>query len=342
MPGSDSRLRQRVGRQEQETEGRSCCRQSASDGLAWVAPRRDVPLSGILNVDKPPGVTSHDVVDAVRRWAGQRQVGHAGTLDPLATGVLLLCLGQATRVAEYLMAGRKRYRATIVLGMATDTCDAEGRIIYSGGRTDFGQEEIEAALASFVGSIEQVPPLYSALKRNGQPLHRLARRGEAVELEPRPVEIDEIVLLDWTPPLLICEVACSPGTYIRSLARDLGQRLDSGAYLAALVRLRSGRFTLEGAISLERLEEAFRYGQERDYLLPVDEALLDWPAMVLGAEESRRIVQGRAVKAEPPLDGKGGALCRAYSLDGDFLAVLTYHPETGQWRPRKVFGRREK
>lgn len=290
-------------------------------------------------MDKPSGVTSHDVVDAVRRWAGQRQVGHAGTLDPLATGVLLLCLGQATRVAEYLMAGRKRYRATIVLGTATDTYDADGQVIYSGGRTDFGWEEIEAALSGFVGSIEQIPPLYSALKHEGRPLHRLARRGEAVELEPRPVEIDEIVLLDWTPPALICEVACSPGTYIRSLAHDLGQRLGSGAYLAALVRLRSGRFTLEGAVSLERLEEAFRHGQENDYLLPMDEALLDRPAMLFGAEESRRIAQGQAVRGGPPADGQGNALCRAYSLDGDFLAVMVYHPETGQWRPQKVFVR---
>ncbi len=304
----------------------------------WVAPRRQVPLSGILNVDKPSGMTSHDVVEAVRRLAGQRKVGHAGTLDPLATGVLLICLGQATRVAEYLLAGRKRYRATIILGTATDTYDAEGQVTHSGGRIDFRQEEIEAVLASFVGPIQQVPPLYSALKRDGQALHRLARRGEAVTLEPRPVEIDEIVLLDWTPPAIICEVACSPGTYIRSLAHDLGQRLGSWAHLAALVRLRSGRFTLEEAVSLERLEEAFQHGQEGDYLLPMDEALLDWPAMVLGGEEAQRISQGQAVMGRPPAEDKGTALCRAYSSDGDFLAILAFQPETGMWQPKKVFG----
>jgi tRNA pseudouridine(55) synthase len=192
----------------------------------WVAPPREVPLSGILNVDKPAGMTSHDVVDAIRRLAGQRKVGHAGTLDPMATGVLLVCLGQATRVAEYLMRGRKRYRATVVLGAATDTYDGEGEIVSSGGPTDFSQEQIQAALAGFVGRIEQVPPLYSALKRDGQPLHRLARQGKTIELESRPVEIEEMSLLDWTSPSLVVELTCSPGTYVRSLAHDLGQRLD--------------------------------------------------------------------------------------------------------------------
>jgi tRNA pseudouridine55 synthase len=299
-----------------------------------------VPLSGILNVDKPAGMTSHDVVDAIRRLAGQRKVGHAGTLDPMATGVLLVCLGQATRVAEYLMRGRKRYRATIVLGAATDTYDSEGETVSSGGPTDFSREEIQAALAGFVGRTEQVPPAYSALKRDGQPLHRLARQGKTIELEARPVEIEEISLLAWDPPSLVVELTCSPGTYVRSLAHDLGQRLGSGGYLEALVRLSSGRFTLEQAASLERLEEAFEHGEEGRYLLPLDEALLDWPAMIVGADDAQRIVQGQPVAGKPPSpDGDEVPLCRAYSLEGDLLAIMTYHPATGRWRPRKVFAR---
>ena len=229
----------------------------------WVAPRRVAPLSGILNVDKPPGMTSHDVVDAIRRVSGQRRVGHAGTLDPMATGVLLVCLGQGTRVAEYLMGGRKRYRASVVLGSTTDTYDAEGEVTSSGGLADFQRAEIETALAGFLGPIEQVPPIYSALKQGGEPLHRRARRGEVVEVRPRPVVIDEIRLLDWESPVVIFEVACSPGTYVRSLAHDLGQRLGSGAYLGSLVRLASGRFALEDATSLERLEE---YGEEQEMI----------------------------------------------------------------------------
>jgi tRNA pseudouridine55 synthase len=306
----------------------------------WVAPQRKVPLSGILNVDKPPDLTSHDVVNAIRRVAGQRKVGHAGSLDPMATGVLLICLGQATRIAEYLMAGRKRYRATIVLGTSTDTYDAEGEILDSSGRTDFAAKEIQAALDTFVGRIQQVPPMYSALKRGGEPLYKLARQGKTVELQPREAEIDEILLLDWAPPSLIIEVACASGTYIRSLAHDVGQRLGSGAYLGALVRLQSGQFSLEEAVSLGRIEEAFEHGQECTYLLPVDEALLDWPAMIVGAGDAQKIVQGQGVPGEPPAndDGYEQAMCRAYSTGGDFLAILTYHPETELWRPKKVFG----
>ncbi len=314
-----------------------CCQSHGGCQQRWVAPRRQVPLSGLLNVDKPPGATSHDVVDAIRRVSGQRKVGHAGTLDPLATGVLLVCLGQATRVSEYLMAGPKRYRATIVLGTTTDTYDADGRAVTRGGRTDFQREEIEEALQQFVGRIEQVPPMYSAIKRNGQPLYRLAREGETVDRPPRPVEVREFTLVDWTSPILIAEVDCSPGTYVRSLAHDLGQQLGSGAHLAALVRLRSGRFSLEQAASLERLEEAFKHGQEYQFLIPMDEALLDWPAMLVNADEARRIAQGQAIDGDASASCDGSGLCRAYSLNGEFLAIMERLKTSQSWRPKKVF-----
>jgi tRNA pseudouridine55 synthase len=305
----------------------------------WIAPRRDVPLSGILNVDKPAGMTSHDVVDAVRRMSGQRKVGHTGTLDPMATGVLPVCLGQATRVAEYVMAGLKCYRAGIGLGTSTDTYDADGEITSEGGRTDFTRAELGAALAEFLGRIEQVPPMYSAIKQGGVPLYKLARRGEVVERKPRPVEIDSIVIADWTPPSLIVEVVCSPGTYIRSLAHDLGQRLGCGAYLATLVRLRSGQFSLGQAVSLDRLEEAFRHGQEDRYMLPFDEALLHWPAVVVTAARASRILHGSPVQGEPPTSGGDGPhLGRVYGPDGDFLAIAEYQAGKAQWQPKKVFG----
>jgi tRNA pseudouridine55 synthase len=314
-----------------------CCQSQAGCYPRWVAPRRQVPLSGLLNVDKPAGVTSHDVVDAIRRMSGQRKVGHAGTLDPLATGVLLICLGRATRVAEYVMAGQKRYRATIVLGSTTDTYDADGKIITSGGRADFERVEIEEALDNFLGRIEQVPPMYSAIKRNGRPLYQLAREGETVDRPPRSVEVREFALVDWTSPSLIVEVTCSPGTYVRSLAHDLGQQLGSGAHLAALIRLRSGRFSLEQAVSLERLEEAFQHGQEGEFVIPLDEALLDWPAMVLNADQARRIAQGQAIESSAPACGDGTSLCRAYNLDGEFLAIVEHRTATGRWHPKKVF-----
>jgi tRNA pseudouridine55 synthase len=320
-----------------------CPRQRTGFRGRWVAPRREAVLSGIVNVDKPAGMTSHDVVDAVRRMAGQRKVGHAGTLDPLASGVLLVCLGQATRVAEYLMAGRKSYRATILLGQTTTTYDVEGEVITSGGRTDFSRAEIEAALTGFVGPIEQVPPIYSALKQQGQPLYKLARQGKEVEPLPRAVEIYGLELLGWMPPALTVEVTCSPGTYVRSLAHDLGQRLGSGACLACLVRLRSGRFSLEEAVGLERLEEAFQHGQEGDYLLPMDEALLDLPALILSQTDSLRILQGQFVEAGQLAAGRAieplqnPLECRAYSSTGDLVAIVAYDPAIPAWRPRKVF-----
>jgi tRNA pseudouridine55 synthase len=318
----------------------NCPRARPGPRQRWIAPKRHIPLSGILNIDKPPGMTSHDVVDALRRVAGQRKVGHAGTLDPMASGVLLVCLGQATRVAEYLMAGHKRYRATIVLGTTTDTYDADGEVLSSDGWTDWSQKAIEAALDRFLGRIWQVPPMYSALKQKGEPLYRLARQGKTVEREPRQVEIFEILLLNWITPSLIVEVACSSGTYIRSLAHDLGQHLGSGAYLAALARLSSGRFSLEEAVSLQRIEEAFEHGQESQYLLPIDEALLDWPAMIVGSSDAHRIAQGQALAGEPPANGaeEQVGLCRAYGPDGDFLAIMAYQSATALWWPKKVFG----
>ena len=316
-----------------------CPRAQGASDQRWIAPKREMPLSGILNVDKPPSITSHDVVDAVRRVAGQRKVGHAGTLDPMATGVLLICLGRATRVAEYLMAGRKRYRATIMLGTTTDTYDADGEITHSGGRTDFDRSEIETALSRFVGQSKQVPPMYSALKKEGQPLYKLARQGQVVAREARYVEIDQLELLDWTSPAVILELTCSPGTYVRSLAHDLGQALGSGAHLSALVRLASGRFTLADAVSLQRLEEAFRHHQEESYLLPMDEAFLDWPALILGSTDARRVAQGQAVAGASPSGSQDPelALSRAYGPDGDFLAIMTYDSVSGLWRPKKVF-----
>lgn len=332
---------------DQSVTERSGCPKKTGFRGRWIAPRREVALSGIVNVDKPAGMTSHDVVDAVRRMAGQRKVGHAGTLDPLASGVLLVCLGQATRVAEYLMAGRKSYRATILFGQTTTTYDVEGEVVTGGGRTDLDRAEIDAALAGFLGPIEQVPPIYSALKQQGQPMYKLAREGKEVECAPRMVEIFGLELLGWASPILTIEVTCSPGTYVRSLAHDLGQWLGSGACLAGLVRLRSGRFSLDRSVSLERLEEAFQHGQEADYLLPMDEALLDLPALILSQPDTQRVLQGQfldAVQYPPPatpmshvFDGSNPTECRAYSSTGDLVAILAYNPAISAWRPRKVF-----
>jgi tRNA pseudouridine55 synthase len=294
-------------------------------------------ISGILNIDKPVGITSHDVVARVRQISGQRRVGHAGTLDPSATGVLVVCLGQATRVAEYLMASDKVYRAQIRLGVSTDTHDAAGEVTAT-AEVDVREEEVRDALASFVGTIQQLPPMYSALKREGVPLYKLARQGITVEREPRSVAIHDIELLNWTPPLLTIRVKCSPGTYIRALARDLGQKLGCGAHLHSLTRVASGHFTLKKAVSLDELAQVFAQGYWQEYIRPLDEALLDFEPMIVDAQAEKRIRHGRQVEALPQAEGKRETgLRRAYSQEGELIAILRYDPQTGLWQPKKVF-----
>jgi tRNA pseudouridine55 synthase len=291
-------------------------------------------IVGILNVDKPVGLTSHDVVDRVRRASGVRRVGHAGTLDPAASGVLLVCLGQATRVTEYLMDTTKRYDAEIRLGISTDSGDSEGMITYQAPEVEITPEQIEQALSLFLGRIEQIPPMHSALKHEGTALYKLARQGIEVERTPRLVEIYHLEFTAWTPPLLRLTVECSKGTYIRALATDLGQKLGTGAHLQRLVRLASGSFTLEEAVSLATVEESFAEGYWSQILHPLDEALLHYEAVTVDEETEKKIRQGQRVKGfEPP----NGPLCRAYSSSGRFIALLRYDQEKEVWQPRKVF-----
>ena len=301
----------------------------------------NVPMiSGILNINKPQGPTSHDVVNRVRALTGIRRVGHAGTLDPLATGVLLVCIGRATRVAEYLMAGQKIYRARVRLGVSTDTYDAEGQVTAQAPVT-VDRAQVEAALARFRGNIRQVPPIYSAVKHKGTPLHRLARRGiEAAELplKARQVEITRLELTGWEPPECTLAVSCSPGTYVRALAHDLGQALGCGAHLSGLTRLASGKFRLEDAIPLEEFAQAAAEGRWRDLLYPTDAALTRFAALHLDAEAAQRICSGQAISL--PSREEGGEesdLARAYGPDRTFLALVAYDPEANVWRPRKVF-----
>lgn len=303
------------------------------------------PMSGILNIDKPAGWTSHDVVSKVRRLLGQKRVGHTGTLDPLATGVLLVCVGQATRVAEYLMAGRKVYRAAVQLGLTTDTCDIEGEVIAAAPTPALTHDDLTRALAAFIGEQAQVPPAFSAIKQAGVPAYRRARRGEAVVLAPRRVVIHRIELLAWQPPLLTLDVTCDSGTYIRSLARDLGAALGCGGTLAALRRLRSGRFGVEDAVSLEALAATCQAGQPGRYLHPIHAALVGLTPVTVDADAAARLMHGQ------PIQGPAEATTdEAYAVtaDGALIAILrrrehraaavtTPTTQTCQWWPTKVF-----
>ena len=289
------------------------------------------PADGILNIDKPQGYTSHDVVARVRRLSGQRRVGHAGTLDPMATGVLLVCLGRATRLVEYLAEGSKVYRAAIRFGIVTDTWDAEGHVIAERDWQGLALAEIREALDAFVGQIEQAPPMYSALKHRGQPLYRLARRGVTIERRPRLVEIHRLEVLAGQPPDLVLQVSCSKGTYVRSLAHELGQRLGPGAHLAALTRIAIGRFCLQDAVALDTLMTQGGDGSWRQYLLPIERGVGDLPGVVLDAEAMQRVAHGQAVS----FSGPAVSPVAAYDAAGHLVAILERAADS--WRPRKVF-----
>lgn len=295
-------------------------------------------MDGILNIDKPLGKTSFGVVAFIRRLTGERRVGHAGTLDPQATGVLLVCLGRATRVVEFLMDSAKTYRAEIELGVTTDSYDAEGAVVRCGDASGVTREHVEAALAAFLGPIEQTPPMYSALKRGGRPLYELARAGITVERRRRRVEVHRMDLVAWRPPLVTVEVECSKGTYIRSLAHDLGQALGCGASLRSLARLACGPFNVAGALSLVEFEDAVRRGCWRQLLQPIDSALSHLRAFVVDEGTARAIRNGSNVAlGGEKAEASAGERCRAYSQDGQLLGVLRFDAEAELWHPDKVF-----
>lgn len=287
-----------------------------------------IRATGILNIDKPAGFTSHDVVAVVRKLTGQRRIGHAGTLDPAATGVLVLCLGLATRMVEYVMEGKKVYRATIHLGATTETYDATGTIAPTASPevvAAINPAQIETTLQRFTGRIEQIPPMYSAIKQQGQQLYKLARQGIEIERKPRSVEIQSIELLDYTPPVLGLRITCSKGTYIRSLAHDIGQALGTGAYLETLVREASGHFRLEDAVTLDEFRRQCEGGTWQDVLLPIDDALLDLDVLILQPLSIRRMKDGvpwRPREADTRI--KNGTTCRVYSTEGIFSAIAEH------------------
>jgi tRNA pseudouridine55 synthase len=268
-------------------------------------------MHGVLVVAKPAGPTSHDVVALVRRLAATRRIGHGGTLDPFASGVLPLFLGGATRLVEYHLADDKSYRATVCFGATSTTDDLDGELTPVQGQTLL-RATVESALQEFVGPQLQQPPAYSAIQVGGRRAYAMARAGETVELLPRQVEIKHLELMEWDErdperPIAIVDLTCTAGTYVRAFARDLGARLGSGAYLGALVRMRSGPFTLEGARSLDEIRDAAAStGPEgiRALLLPPDAGLEAMPAVSLTSEEVGVANQGRFV---PPAAGLGNA-----------------------------------
>jgi tRNA pseudouridine55 synthase len=292
-------------------------------------------VSGVLVIDKPVGMTSHDVVQIVRRGTGIRRAGHTGTLDPRASGVLVVLVGPAVRLSEFVSASDKRYQAIIRLGERTDTYDADGEVLERSA-VDISYEMLEEALTKFEGTVEQLPPAYSAKKINGKKAYELAREGEEVDLDTKEIDVYHLELLEWDSPEAVVDVYCSSGTYVRSLANDLGEVLGVGGQLIGLRRTKSGEFALRDAVQLRKLQDAFENGDWYKYLIPAAEALSDWPSRELTFDEVDLVRHGHRVPTLEEPDNPDNWV-RAISQQGELVALMEYVPEDKEWQPRKVF-----
>ncbi len=294
--------------------------------------QRQARRHGYIVIDKPAGATSHDVVAAVRRIVGERRVGHAGTLDPAAVGVLPIAVGLATRTVEYLADASKGYRAGITFGIETDSADGDGRVLAMRDPVHLREAAVRELLSRFLGDSMQRPPALSAIKVGGRRLYDLARQGTPVNPEARPVSFHRLGVLDWTSPVLTVDIECSKGTYIRSLARDLGIAAGTGAYLSHLVRTRSGPFTLHDAVALAVLPDAIAARGWSELAFHPDWALLDRDSVVLSPEHVARWRSGLDV----PIVGRVPGPVRVYDDSGCWIGVGQAEPECGSTRPRKV------
>ena len=292
-------------------------------------------ISGVLVIDKPIGYTSHDIVQIVRRGTKIRRVGHTGTLDPRASGVLVVLIGPSVRLSEYISASDKRYQAVIHLGSSTDTYDSEGVVTQSDVEMDVDEATFEEALQTFSGEISQVPPPYSAVKVHGRKAYEMARKGEKVELAPRTITVYNLETLEWAPPEAVVDVFCSSGTYIRSLAHDVGEKLGCGAHLIGLRRTKSGQFTLREAIPLKKLNDAFEQNTWYQYLIPAAKALSDWHTVELDQEKVELIRHGHRIPAED--ESEYPAMASGITAQGELVALLEFDEAKKEWKPKKVF-----
>jgi tRNA pseudouridine55 synthase len=297
--------------------------------------RKGLPLDGVLLLDKPRGLTSNSALQRARKLLGAAKAGHTGTLDPMASGLLPICLGQATKFSGFLLEADKTYEATVTLGAATETGDAEGRIVRTGSLAAVDRQGIEAVLAVLTGPIEQLPPMHSALKHKGRPLYQYARAGLTVERHARAVTVHEIRLTRLDSPELDIQVTVSKGTYIRALAAELGERLGCGAYLSALRRTAAGGLHLDEALSLPALE-AMPEGQRRAQVRPIDLLLRRLPALTLNEQDVASLLQGRAIATDTAPSAQ--ALARLYDGRGAFLGIGELILP-GQLTPRRLMSR---
>ena len=295
-------------------------------------------INGFLNIEKPYGITSMEVIRRIKRVTNQKKIGHGGTLDPNAVGVLPICFGQATRLMNYLINGRKEYRAVIELGLSTDTYDSAGKIVKKGKLPPITKKELQDILKFYVGTIEQIPPMYSALKKEGRRLYEYARDGIEVDREPRVVEVFDITMEKWQSPLLTINIQCGRGFYVRSIAYDIGENLGCGAYLKDLTRIECGTFHITDSIPLSDIENQGIEGKWRTQVYPLDFVLKHLNAMIIGNKIEDFISNGRFLTQNfniPSINSTED--CRVYSLDGRFIGLVNFDSVIGQWKPAKVF-----
>ena len=296
-------------------------------------------INGILNVYKEAGFTSHDVVAKLRGICRQKKIGHTGTLDPEAVGVLPVCLGSGTKLCDMLTDKSKEYEAVLLLGQVTDTQDVTGTVLEEHEVTADEEQAVEA-IRSFVGAYEQIPPMYSALKVNGKRLYELARAGKEVERKGRPVEIHSIEILSVSLPEITFRVACSKGTYIRTLCHDIGQKLGCGGTMKSLKRTRVGIFTIDGALKLSQLEELAAQGRLEEKVIPVEAMFTELPALPVKDAFARLIENGNAFypgQAEESVRTPDGGQVRVYDRKGRFYGIYAFSEEKERYQPVKMF-----
>ena len=296
-------------------------------------------INGILNVYKEAGFTSHDVVAKLRGICRQKKIGHTGTLDPEAVGVLPVCLGSGTKLCDMLTDKSKEYEAVLLLGQVTDTQDVTGTVLEEHEVTVDEEQAVEA-IRSFVGAYEQIPPMYSALKVNGKRLYELARAGKEVERKGRPVEIHSIKILSVSLPEITFRVACSKGTYIRTLCHDIGQKLGCGGTMKSLKRTRVGIFTIDGALKLSQLEELAAQGRLEENVIPVEAMFTELPALTVKDAFARLIENGNAFypgQAEENVRTPDGGQVRVYDRKGRFYGIYAFSEEKERYQPVKMF-----
>lgn len=301
------------------------------------------PIEGILNINKPKGITSMDVVRQVKRSSRQKRVGHGGTLDPIASGVVPVCIGKATRMMEYLIEGTKEYIGEVELGVETNTYDAAGEVIHRQGTSSITFDDIEDSLESFNGEIEQTPPMFSALKVNGKRLYDLARSGIEIDRNPRKVNVISISVVDWNPPCITLNVKCGRGFYMRSLAHDLGQTLRCGAHLKELIRTRCGPFNLSNSIEVKDLDDVFSGDSFGEILHALDSVVLNLRALIVSKNIQDMLKNGRRIPLETGMPiPEAYEKFRVYQEDGEFLAIIKANPITEHWESERVFNPTDK